>query len=298
MRIIFLLLFFTISAQAKEIALTFDDAPGDATLHFQPKDRTNRLLAELKKANVPPVIIFANPCNGDGPALNQVQLKKFKNAGHIIGNHTCTHPRFDEVDLEKFIADTARAEALLGSLMSSQKYFRYPFFNEGKDVEARDKFRVWLNSHAYQNVSSSLENEDTLFSNRINEAKKQNKKIDYDKVKELFLKHIVDGVEFYDRLAVETLGRSPKHIILLHDKDATVLFIADLIKELRKRGWTLIDAAEAAKDPLYLMQPKNVMSTYGILAQVAYEKNGAFEPYYNFTQMKKELNAVLGLEDK
>ncbi|MBO9668508.1 MAG: hypothetical protein J7501_17050 [Bdellovibrio sp.] len=143
-----------------------------------------------------------------------------------------------------------------------------------------------------------LENEDPFFSNRINEAKKQNKKIDYEKVKNLFLRHIIDGVEFYDKLATETLGRSPKHIILLHDKDATVLFIEDLVHELQKRGWTFVDAAEAAKDPLYSMKPKNVMSTYGILAQVVYEKNGSFKPYYDFDHLKIDLDSTLGLKSK
>jgi len=127
----------------------------------------------------------------------------------------------------------------------------------------------------------------------INEAKKQNKKIDYNKVKAIFLKHIIDGVEFYDKLAIETLGRSPKHIILLHVKDATVLFIEDLVLELQKRGWTFISAAEAAKDPLYSMKPKNTTSTYGILAQVAIEKKGSLKPYYDFEKLKKELKAAL-----
>ncbi|MNL14837.1 Polysaccharide deacetylase [compost metagenome] len=240
-------------------------------------------------------MIFANPCNGNGAKSNYAQLTKFKDAGHIIANHTCTHPRFDNVGPEQFIADTVKAENIIGGLMGEQKYFRYPFFNEGKDVAARDQFRKWLEDHKYQNVSASLENEDPFFSNRINEAKKQNKKIDYEKIKTLFVNHIVEGAEFYDKLANETLGRSPKHIILLHDKDATVLFIEDLVHELQKRGWTFIDAAEAAKDPLYSMKPKNVVSTYGILAQVAYEKNGSFKPYYDFDQLEKDLNSALGL---
>jgi peptidoglycan/xylan/chitin deacetylase (PgdA/CDA1 family) len=281
MKLTFIILLFISTAQAKELALTFDDAPGEVTLHFTPELRTDELIRKLQALKVPSVLIFANPCNGNGPISNHALLKKFKEAGHIIGNHTCSHPRFDDVGVETFIAETTKAETIIGDLMGEPKYFRYPFFNEGS-APARDQFRVWLGQNNYQNLSSSLENEDPYFSSRINEAKKQGKKIDYEKVKAVFLKHILDGVEFYDKLAIETLGRSPKHNILLHDKDATVLFIDDLVRELRQRGWTIISAAEAAKDPLYAMTPQNTLSTYGILAQVANEKNGTFKPYYDF----------------
>jgi peptidoglycan-N-acetylglucosamine deacetylase len=298
MKLVFLFLLIASVSQAKELALTFDDAPGDTTLHFQAKERTDKLLAQLKASNAPPVIIFANPCNGDGVTSNVSQLKKFKEAGHIIGNHTCTHPRLDTAGYEEFVANIQKAENILGDLLSVPKYFRFPFFNEGRDVTMRDQVRDWLKSQNYQNVSSSLENEDPIFSTKINEAKKQNKKIDYEKVKALYLKHILDGVEFYDKLAVEVLGRSPKHIILLHDKDATVLFIGDLIRELKKRGWSIIAADEAAKDPLYSMMPKNTHSTFGILGQVAYEKFGTFKPYYDFDRMVIEIDEALGLKGK
>ncbi|MBO9668507.1 MAG: polysaccharide deacetylase family protein [Bdellovibrio sp.] len=144
MRLIIAILLTLSVAHSKEIALTFDDAPGDTTLHFKPEQRTDELIRKLKGLKVPPVIIFANPCNGNGPKSNFAQLTKFKNAGHIIGNHTCTHPRFDDVGPDQFVADTVNAENIIGSLMGETKYFRYPFFNEGKIVAARDQFRAWL----------------------------------------------------------------------------------------------------------------------------------------------------------
>lgn len=42
------------------------------------------------------------------------------------------------------------------------------------------------------------------------------------------------------------------------------------------------------------MKPKNFKSTFGILAQVANEKDGSFKPYYDFNKLKKELNLALG----
>ncbi|WP_413287733.1 polysaccharide deacetylase family protein [Bdellovibrio sp. HCB337] len=298
MKFLLVLFLFATTVQAKKLALSFDDAPGDDALHFTSKARTTELLKKLKSLNSPPVLIFANPCNGSSPESNYAQLKQFKDAGHIIGNHTCTHPRFDEAGVEKVIEDTQKSETLMNGLMTGSKYFRFPFFNEGKDREARDLFRSWLETNKYQNVSASLENEDPVFSKRLNDAKKLSKKINYEKVKALFIKHIIEGAEFYDKVAVDVLGRSPKHIILLHQKDATVLFIDDLVRELRSRGWTIISAEDAVKDPLYSMKPKNTLSTYGIIGQLAYEKQGSFKPYYDFSKLKQELDSALDLSSK
>lgn len=285
----------TAAASAKEIALTFDDAPGEDTGIFKVEERTDELIRKLKLLDVPQAIFFANPCNGGRRKMILRQLAKFRNSGNLIGNHTCTHPRLDKVGFERFALDVDKADALLESLIQGQKVFRFPFFNEGSDKLTRDQVRNWLKSRGYKNIPSSVENEDPVFSLKLNQAKAAGKKIDYIKVETLFVDHVLAGAEFYEKLAREVLGYSPKHILLLHDKDATVLFLESLIRALRKNGWTIIGAQEAIRDPLYSLEPQNTHAEYGLLAQVAFEKSGAFAPYYDFEKLKRELNAVLGL---
>ncbi len=289
----FLNLFKPTIALAKEIALTFDDAPGETTLHFTPEQRTDTLIQKLKSNNVPPVIIFANPCNGGDQPYILKQIRKLSEGGHIIGNHTCSHPRLDKVGFEYFTQDVKKAESLMGPTLSFPKLFRFPFFNEGTKSKLRDQIRQWLKDHSYRNIPSSIDNEDPIFSAKINEAKAKGKNVNYEKLKPLFIEHILAGAEYGERLALENLGYSPKHIILLHQKDATVLFIDDLVKELRQRGWTIVSAVDAIEDPLYRMEPKNTLSTFGILAQIVKEKTGEFQPSYDFVRLSKELDKVL-----
>lgn len=87
----FLLILFCTPLFAKEIALSFDDAPVNSTHHFESAKRTDELIKKLKSLNVPGVMIFANPCKDEVNGISQ--LKKYVDAGHIIANHTCTHPR-------------------------------------------------------------------------------------------------------------------------------------------------------------------------------------------------------------
>jgi peptidoglycan-N-acetylglucosamine deacetylase len=282
-------------ALAKEVAFTFDDVPFESTPHYESNQRTEELIRKLNELELPPALIFANPCKGKDEKSTFEQLAKYREAGHLLGNHTCDHPRFDDTSFEDFTANVKRADQLLSPLFTGQKFFRFPFLNEGTDVGARNKMRVWLQQHGYRNGMVSADNEDQAFSAQVNQAKKLGKRIDYEKVRELFLEHIVSSLECDEKLAVKTLGRSPKHVMLLHERDVTVMFIEELTAELRNRGWKIISAADAYQDKMYLEQPQNTFAGYGIVSQLAFEKTGEKTVCYDFKAVKAKLNKVLGL---
>lgn len=200
-------------------------------------------------------MIFANPCKGDSAGGAIPQLKKYVDAGFLVGNHTCTHPRLDNVGFMQFSKDAAKADTLLGPLYKDQKFFRYPFLNESKDEKLRDQMRDWLKANQYQNGMVSIDNDEYIFSWAINKAKVSGKKIDYKKIEALFLKHLIGAVEFYEQLAVK----------------------------------------DAYKDKLYLEHPKTLYADNGIIAQVAMEKTGLRIGYNFFDDVKAELIKILGL---
>lgn len=292
MKSIFVILIFSLNSFAKEIALTFDDAPVSSSQHFESSARTDELIKKLKILKVPEVMIFANPCKEKNSIS---QLKKYVDAGHLIANHTCSHPRLDDVGFSVYSKDAEKADWLLSSLLSGQRFFRFPFLNESKDEKLRDQMRDWLKANNYRSGMVSVDNDDYIFSWAINKAKDNKKKIDYKKVEQLFLDHLLGAVDFYDDLAVKNLGHSPKHVILLHEVDATVMFIDSLVNELRKKGWKIISAKEAYQDKLYLEKPKNTYGNNGIVAQVAFEITGEKNGYNHFDEIKAKLTKILGL---
>ena len=279
----------------KEVALSFDDAPVASSLHFNSVQRTRKLVRSLRKQNVSSVMVFANPCKNSNIDNMMRRLKIYKKAGHYIGNHTCNHPRLDKFGFEAFTKDVEKADRLLQPLFPKQKFLRFPYLNEGNKPELRDKMRTWLAQNSYRNAPITGDNEDPTFSKKINDAKQLGKKIDYAAVKRLFVDHIISSLECNNKLAIETIGRSPRHMLLLHEADATVMFIEDLITELRRRNWKIIDPIEAYEDPLYKIKPRNTYSGFGLIAQVAYEKTNKKKRCYNYKKMVKNLNQILGL---
>ena len=138
----FLLLFILIpNIHAQEIAFTFDDAPAEDTVNFKSIDRAKLLIKKLTALSIPRVMIFANPCKGKYEET-QAHLSQYVSSGHLIQNHSCSHPRLDDVGAEAYIADIKAGDEKLATLMSSQKYFRYPYLNEGSKGNNRDLVRA------------------------------------------------------------------------------------------------------------------------------------------------------------
>ncbi len=283
---------------AIEIALSFDDAPFHSSAHFKSADRTAELIKQLKKLNIPPVMIFAAPCRGKDTSISVLQLKTYVDAGHLIANHTCSHPRLDDVGYDQFTKDIAHGEKLLSPLMSGQKFFRFPYLNESNEVSLRDQVRAYLNKHQYRNGYVSIDTYDYLFNEKINKAKNNGKIIDYKKVEALLVTHIIESINFYDDLAIKTVGYSPKHVLLLHEMDATVLSIESIVNEIRMKGWKIINIQEAYSDKIYMEQPKNTYANDGFISQLAYEKFGKKISFDKFEGLSLELDKLLGLESK
>lgn len=280
MNFLFLLL-LPLCLEAKEIALSFDDAPMGSSYHFSASERTDELTKKLD--GLPPAMVFVNACKGIK------EIKKYREHGHLIANHSCSHPRLDEVGYEKYVQDIKKGDDLLSPFFVGQKFFRFPYLNEGTDIGHRDKVRAWLKKHDYRNGMVSVDNDDYVVSFRINEAKKNGKKIDYAKIKKILLDHLLGAVDFYDDLAIKTIGRSPKHVLLLHEMDATIMVLDEFVKELRKKGWTIISAEEAYQDKLYQAEPKNNYANNGILAQIAFDKMGDKVGYFQLKELEAQL---------
>jgi len=258
---------------AQEIALTFDDAPrGDGGLYTGLK-RSEILLKKLKQYNVPQVAFFAN--SGKLDAVGELRLKMYGQAGHIIANHSHTHPHIQEVGVQNFIDDIKEAHQALKEFPGFRPWFRFPFLDEGRDENTRDQLRSALDDMGYINGYVTVDNYDYYLEFLYQQALKENKKINYDLLQELYIEHLWESIQFYQNIALKTLGRSPKHVLLLHENDLAALFLDDLISFLRGEGWLIISPEEAYKDPIAQHIPKVLMNGQGRVAAIAKENGMA-----------------------
>lgn len=249
---------------ARQIALTFDDAPRGDGAYFTGVQRTQALISRLSQLGVKEVAFF---CNTNRIGLSRIE--QYAKAGHWIANHTHTHPSLHDVGPEAFTRDMEEAEKKLISNTRFIKWFRFPFLHEGKTVEDRDYVRRYLQARGYRNGYVTVDTYDWYMSRLFEEAIKNKKKVHFDRLKELFARVIVEGVEYYDGIAQATLGRSPKHVLLLHENDLTVVSLDKLVGKLREKGWEIISPVEAYTDPIASEEPETLFLGQGRVAALA-----------------------------
>ena len=81
-------------------------------------------------------------------------------------------------------------------------------------------------------------------------AVKAGKSVNMAALRDYYVTLHAESANFSDQLARKTIGRSPAHVMLLHETDIAALFIGDLVAALRKEGWKIITADKAYRDPL------------------------------------------------
>ena len=259
----------------KRIALSFDDVPRGRGAYFTPDERTAKLIAGLKLAGVRQAVFFVTPGNlakPDGVGGEQ-RLDAYVRAGHVIANHSFDHRALSAISAAEYVADIDRAEAWLQGRSGRRPWFRFPFLNEGRaDKVKRDAVRQALAARGLRNGYVTVDGADWNIETLTKQAVAAGKLIDRAALRALYVETMVEAAEYNERLARQATGRSPAHVMLLHETDLAALYIADLVAGLRKAGWKIVTADQAFADPIAKAMP-DVPSAQGTLTEaLAWEK--------------------------
>jgi len=217
--------------------------------------------------------LFVIGQNADSPE-GQRLLQSWRSSGHTIGNHTYSHRNLHSLAPNEFTADVTRAEAVLGT--PRPQWFRFPALKEGKTRAVRDSMRDWLREHGYRNGHVTIDASDWYYDLRLRERLKKDPDFDPERFRAPYLAHLWDRAQYYDRLSQLVLGRSVPHTILLHYNLINSLFLGDVCAQFQQKGWGLIDAADAYRDPVFSKQPNIAPAGESLLWALAKE-TGRYE---------------------
>ncbi len=120
-----LLLFSTSIAFAQNVAITMDNPNSYSAPLMKPEDRDKKILSILKKNHIK-IALFAQGAEVDD-ALGRALLKRWNDAGHMIGNHTYSHINFDTISEEQYEQDALKNEPILQPYSNFKKYFVFHF---------------------------------------------------------------------------------------------------------------------------------------------------------------------------
>jgi peptidoglycan/xylan/chitin deacetylase (PgdA/CDA1 family) len=289
--------------QEKRIALTFDDIPRHPGAFLSQEDRTKRLIAGLKAARVRQAAFFVNPGFLSDPAKagGEARIAAYARAGHVLANHSFSHRNLIAIPAEEYLADIDRAEEWLKGREGRRPWFRFPYLGEGgPDKAKRDAVRAGLKARGLRNGYVTVDASDWHIEQMTIAAKQSGKTIDMDALRQLYIESHVQAADYYDGLARRTLGRSPAHVLLLHETDLAALYIADLAAALRRAGWQIVSADKAFADPIAAAMPDVPVARGTLTEALAWEKGLPAPRWYerNDTKLASRLFAERVLKEK
>jgi peptidoglycan-N-acetylglucosamine deacetylase len=203
-----------IGAAKNKIVLSFDDGP----------DRrwTPRILDILKEKHAPGVFFIVGEQANAAPDL----LRREYNEGHEIGNHTFTHPQFDEISHTQLRWELNLTQRLIESTLGVKSIlFRPPYGIDHQPEYAEEVVQLpYPQDLGYIIVGQKIDPDDW----RMTEEKRQRPA---EEIAEDVLRQAKNG-----------------NIVLLHDgggdREQTVRALPLIIDRLRANGYELTSISE------------------------------------------------------
>lgn len=267
----------------KRIAITFDDTPRGAGAFLTLEERGPKLVAALAAAGVRQAAFFINPCRLHSERDGAL-VRAYETAGHVLADHTCSHPGLSRVSAAYYLADIDRSQAWLRERPTYRPWFRYPFLDEGGHDSAKAAaVRDGLEARGLTNGYVTADGYDWNMERLTIAAKRAGRTIDMAALRDLYVETHVGAADFADGLAYRATGRHPAQILLLHETDLAALFLPDMVAGLRKAGWTIVTADEAFDDPIARRTPQVAFANGTRVQMLAWERGIEGSRWYDRT---------------
>ena len=263
------------------ISFTFDDGTTTDMPGYPFEVWNKMILDHLDDAGIKAIFFVKGSNKMD--AKGQYLLKSWNDRGQKIANHTFSHPNYNNKTetFEMFSNELLRNDSIINKLDNYIRLFRFPYLNEGNTREKTDQFRAFMKEQSYRNGSVTIDASDWYVNGRLLTRLNQNPKADIDGYRAFYLEHLYSRTTFYENLSVQLTGRHIHHVMLLHHNLTSALFLGDLIKMFREKGWKIVDAEEAYKDEIYKSEPKYIPAGQSLIWALA-KDTGKYDSILRF----------------
>lgn len=284
----------------KRIAFSFDDVPRGAGAFLYLGQRPQMLIAALREGGIEQAAFFANPGRVSTTNSGAATMAAYAKAGHVIANHTQNHVILSSVSADGFLADVDAAESWLKDKPNYRPWLRFPQLDEGgRDKAKRDAVRAGMKARGIRHGYVTADGWDWYLESMTIEAKEAGKPMDFAALRKLYIETHVKSAEFSDRLARRMFAKSPVQMLLLHETDLAALFVADLAKALRAKGWQIVPADAVYADPAAKLIPNSEVTNGTWLEMMAWEKKLKGDRWFprNDTEPARKLFATRVLHE-
>ncbi|MGH9940706.1 MAG: polysaccharide deacetylase family protein [Blastocatellia bacterium] len=252
----------------RAMAVTIDDLPYVASAG-QPflanAQRTTKRMLGALQAHRAPAIGFVNEGKLQAAGERDARvalLQQWLDAGMALGNHTYSHPDFNQRTVEQFQDDIIKGEVVTRRLMTAAKqeprWFRHPYTRTGDTKEKKEAIEKFLAARGYRVAPHTIENSDYIFTVPYSRALQRNDEAEAKRLREAYLDYTITVTKFAERVAPQIFGREIPQTLLIHTNDINADCLDEMLKRFEARGYRFITLDEAMADPAYQTKDTDV----------------------------------------
>jgi peptidoglycan/xylan/chitin deacetylase (PgdA/CDA1 family) len=245
----------------RAVALTFDDLPYvvvDGQQELGRAQRGTSAILRALSAHHAPAAVFVNDGKLFVPGEVDARialLKRWVDAGAILGNHTYSHADFNTLTINEFEDEIVKGETVSRQLMRSrqpyQLYFRHPQTHTGDTEEKKQAIEHFLIARGYKITPHTIDSSDFIFNTGYVRSLRVKDAGTATRLRSAFLEFVMAATEFAERITPQVFGRDIPQTILLHANDINADCLNDLLQRLEARGYRFVTLDEAMSDPAY-----------------------------------------------
>ena len=249
------------SRTGRTIVLTFDDLP---YLAVEPADYvrnaervTNEILRALRVHNAP-TVAFVNEAKLEVPGEMDARvavLKRWSDAGVVLGNHTYSHADFNTLSVPEFEDEIIHGEVVTRRLMEPRRpyqlYFRFPETHGGDTAAKKRAVETFLAERGYKVAPHTIENSDFVFNVPYVKARGSGDVAMSGRLANAYLEFTFAATVFAERIAPKVFGRDIPQALLVHSNDITADCLDKMLAGFEGRGYRFITLDEAMSDEAY-----------------------------------------------
>ncbi len=240
----------------RAVAITIDDLPYvGASKDFKlVMSNTIKLLDPLRKAKIPVTgFVIGGGFDSFTPDQKHQLYRVWLSSGAQLGNHTWTHANLDQVGLEKYEEEILRTDADLKKFagQSSNRYFRAPYLNDGKDLATKSALKTFLTQHQFVEAPVTLDSDEYKFAGPYDDALNAHNELLAKRIEEAYVPYWRSLVIGFEKGSKKLFGHECAQIYLIHANRLTANTIPRLIQMFHDRGYQFISLNQALKDPVY-----------------------------------------------
>jgi peptidoglycan/xylan/chitin deacetylase (PgdA/CDA1 family) len=230
-------------------------------------DSNHKLLTGLARHHVPVTgLVIQKGVENLGLTAGTAILREWIQRGFDLGNHTYSHPDFNELTVEQFEDQIVRGEAGFMPLMKAagrdSKFFRFPFNHTGDTKNKHDAIAAFLVQRGYKTAPCTIETEDWMFNAAYFLMKSRHDDASAARLRKDYIDFTAAQIDYFVKLNKQVLGYEPPQIMLLHDNPLNADVIEDLLALFEARQFRFVRLAQAEADPVY-QTPETVITKYG-----------------------------------